>query len=172
MIHVCSLGEMARHAANIRPSHLISLVPEVDQPETPPGIAPERHLRVTIDDIIEPVEGQILPGPEHAAQLLGFLGSWDRQSSLLLHCIAGISRSMAAAFIALNLHEAGRERELAQRLRRAAPHAQPNRRLVEVADQALARHGRMLDALEAMGPAELRPTGPLVSLSFEGKQQA
>ena len=36
-------------------------------------------------------------------------------------------------------------------MRRAAPHASPNRRIVALADDMLGRRGRMVDAVAAMG---------------------
>ncbi len=45
-----------------------------------------------------------------------------------------------------------REIEIARAMRQRAPHAQPNRLLVQHADEALARGGKMLAALDTMGP--------------------
>ena len=45
----------------------------------------------------------------------------------------------------------GREIEIAQAMRRRAPHASPNALLVRHADEALGRGGRMVTALDAMG---------------------
>jgi predicted protein tyrosine phosphatase len=96
---------------------------------------------------------------------VAFLRSWPGDEPLLLHCYAGVSRSMAAALIALCLEHDGRELEAAQILRAAAPHAQPNARMVALADQILGRQGRLVAAKEAMGPATLVFEGPLVELS-------
>ncbi len=72
---------------------------------------------------------------------------------------------MAAALIALSLENDGREMEAARLLRAAAPHAQPNARMVALADRLLGRQGRLVAAKEAMGPATLVFEGPLVKLS-------
>jgi predicted protein tyrosine phosphatase len=58
----------------------------------------------------------------------------------------------------------GREHDVAQRLRENAPHAQPNPRIVAFADALLDRDGRMLDAIDAMGPAEIVFEGRLFAL--------
>jgi predicted protein tyrosine phosphatase len=68
-------------------------------------------------------------------QILRFGRGWDERPPLLAHCFAGVSRSSATAW----------------RLRRAAPHADPNRRLVQLADDVLERQGRMVDAVETIG---------------------
>jgi predicted protein tyrosine phosphatase len=73
----------------------------------------------------------------------------------LIHCWAGISRSTAAAFISLcALNPEADELRLAQALREASPTAHPNRRLVRLGDTVLQRSGRMIEAVESIGPGE------------------
>ena len=162
---------MPWHAARLRPGHLVSLVAPHEQPATPAGIAGARHLRLAVDDISEPVAHYTLPDEDHVRLLIGFLRTWQddcrRSGPILIHCVAGISRSTAAALIALALAADGREDVAAQRLRRAAPHASPNRRIVALADRLLGRGGRLIEAREAMGPAESLLAGPLVTLPLE-----
>src|SRR5207247_3204501 len=99
-------------------------------------------------------------GPEHVEALIGFVTAWDRRRPLVVHCYAGISRSTAAAFIALCALSPERdERAIARELRAASPSAYPNRRLVRVADALLTRNGRMVAAVEGMGAAELANEG-------------
>ena len=164
MIYICSLEEMPRHAARLKPSRLISLLAEEEQPPTPRSIAAERHLRVEINDIAEPMPGQVMPEAHHIEPLIAFLQDRGPDESLLVHCYAGVSRSTATALIALSLDARGREVEAALRLRQAAPHAQPNRRIVELADRLLGRRGRLLAALDTMGAADLVFPAPLVRL--------
>ncbi len=163
MIYVCGLEAMPRHVAALRLAHLISLVAPDEQPPTPAGIRSERHLRVSIHDISEPIAGSILPAEEHVTALVAFLRECRDDGAVLMHCVAGISRSMAGALIALCLDAEGREAEAGRRLRQLARHAHPNRRMIEVADRLLGRGGRLIAAREAMGPpAEVLLSGPLV----------
>jgi predicted protein tyrosine phosphatase len=105
-----------------------------------------------VSDIVEPLDGHVLPGQEHVGQLLPFVRAWDREKPLVFHCWAGISRSTAAAFItACALRPERDERALAQALRAASPSATPNRRLVALADSILGRQGRMVDAVDRIG---------------------
>jgi predicted protein tyrosine phosphatase len=165
MIYVCNLIDMPAYVERLAPSHLISLVAPHEQPSTPDGVLAERHLRVEVHDISEPLLGHVLPEHEHVAILIDFLRKWPPdQAPLLVHCVAGISRSTAAALIGLVIKAGGREEEAASALRRAAPHAQPNRRIVALADQLLDCRGRLIAARETMGEAELTPFGPLVRL--------
>jgi predicted protein tyrosine phosphatase len=161
---------MATHADRLRPTHLVSLVPADEQPPTPVGLGPGRHLRVPIDDISEPLPGYTVPDEDHVRVLIEFMRRWHDGGRpggpILLHCLAGISRSMAAALIGLALRAEGREDEAARRLRQAAPHASPNRRMVVLADQLLGRDGRLIRAREAMGEPEITGAGPLVRLSL------
>jgi predicted protein tyrosine phosphatase len=169
MIFVCNLHEMPTHVGVLRPSHLISLVTSDEQPPTPDEILIERHLRVEIDDITEPMPGAVLPERHHVESLIAFMRVWQHDDDpLLIHCVAGISRSMASALIALVLKADGSEFEAAQSIRAAAPHAQPNRRIVALADEILGLGGRLIAAREAMGPAEPMTHGPLVRLPLLG----
>lgn len=165
MIYVCNLMEMPEHAAALRVTHMVSLVAPGEQPPTPACVAADRHHRVSIHDISEPLEGHILPEREHVEGLIEFVRGWrPEEAPVLIHCVAGISRSMAAALITLVLNAPGREMEAARHLRGVAPHAYPNRRMIALADQLLGCAGRLIEAREAMGPHHLLPFGPLVRI--------
>jgi predicted protein tyrosine phosphatase len=167
MIYVCNLRDLSGHIQAVNPSHLVSLVSEDEQPATPAGMLVDRHLRVVIHDINEPLVGHILADEKHVAELIAFVRSWPHEEApMLIHCMAGISRSTAAALIALVTKAGGREMEAAEQLRRAAPHAYPNRRMIALADALLQCDGRLVDAREAMGPPRLTLSfsGPLVEL--------
>ena len=51
------------------------------------------------------------------------------------------------------------ELEIAQKIRTASPIASPNRRIVSLADRALGRNGRMLRALDEIGPGAMMVEG-------------
>ena len=135
------------------PSHIVTLLSPEHMIDTPRGFPAGRHLKLGVNDIADPVAGDNPPGREHIDRLLEFARGWDAKQPLLIHCWAGISRSMASAFTVLcDRLGPGREIEIAMAMRRRAPHANPNLLLVRHADAALSRGGRMLDALKAMGP--------------------
>ena len=74
--------------------------------------------------------------------------------AIVVHCYAGISRSTAGAFItACALNPERDERTIARLIRDASPTAQPNLRLVALADNLLGRKGRMVKAVDTLGPA-------------------
>jgi predicted protein tyrosine phosphatase len=148
------------------PSGVAGLAP-TEQPPTPVGIAGHCHHRVEIHDIHEPLDGHILPGAEHIEGLIRFVRVWPHdETPILIHCIAGISRSMAEALIALVIKAPGRELEAARHLRSAARYAYPNRRMIAVADELLGCDARLIAAREAMGPADLLPLAPLGPLAL------
>ena len=67
---------------------------------------------------------------------------------VLIHCEAGVSRSSAAALIMYAYWLGpGREQEAMERVLSQRPVANPNRRMVELADRLLDRGGRLVGAL-------------------------
>lgn len=152
MLYVCSLSRLSETVESVGATHLVTLINEEMEVPTPEAISPDRHLFLGFNDIAEPMQGFTLAGDNHVTQLLSFIKSWDQESPLVIHCWAGISRSTAAAYIiscALNPDRC--ERELAQELRKRAPSATPNTRLVMLADRLLERNGRMIDAIREIG---------------------
>jgi predicted protein tyrosine phosphatase len=143
------------------------------QVQTPEAIRPECHLRLPVHDVTEASDGITCPEHSHIASLLSFTRSWDRSSPILIHCWAGISRSTAAAYILLcDLHAAGDEHRLAETLRFYAPHAQPNRLMIDHADFLLAREGRMVSAIQSMPRAVPALEGEVVEIPLAGQGQA
>ena len=158
---VCGLADVEPLIAARRPSHMITLLDPASMIETPAGLAPERHLRLGVNDISEPMEEMILPGEDTVRRILAFGRTWDGERPMLVHCWAGISRSTATAFtLACERSPESDERAIAAALRRAAPHAAPNRRIVALADDLMGRGGRMVDAVEAMGDYDVSAPGP------------
>jgi predicted protein tyrosine phosphatase len=152
MIHVCSLARLHETVEDTGARHVVSLIGDEARLERPANIAPENHLWLRLHDISTPLDGHIMPGEEHVAELLDFVRDWDRRAPLVVHCYMGISRSTASAFTivcALNPH---RDVDgIAQALRRASPTATPNIRIVSIADRLLGRDGRMVAAIETIG---------------------
>ena len=165
-VYISSLGEMPRHVHETRSSHVLSLVIPEDNPATPSGVRPEHHLFIGCHDIVEPFPGAVLPNAGHVRLIMDFAAAWDGSAPMLVHCFAGVSRSTAAALIVACVHERGREHELARRLRAAAPHAQPNRRIIALGDTALGCGGALVSAVESMGAGAWLEPAPLARLSF------
>src|ERR1700731_2228836 len=160
MIHVCSLAALPDTVKATGASHVLTVMANVAQVQRPRSVLPANHLKVQMDDITEQMDGFVAPSDSHIEQVLNFVRGWDRSAPLVVHCYARISRSTARAFAAvcaLNPHRD--EIAIARLIRAASPIAQPNRLIVSLADKALGREGRMLRALDEMGPGSMLVEG-------------
>jgi predicted protein tyrosine phosphatase len=160
MIHVCSLAALPDTVEATGASHVLTVMANVKQVQRPESVLEANHLRVQMDDITEQMDGFVVPSDSHIEQVLNFVRGWDRNAPLVVHCYAGISRSTASAFAAacmLNPHRD--EIAIARQIRAASPIASPNRLIVSLADKALGRDGRMLRALDQMGPGSMMVEG-------------
>jgi predicted protein tyrosine phosphatase len=168
MIHVCSLAALPSTVKATGASHVLTVMANVAQVQRPESVLAANHLKVQMDDITEQLEGFVAPTETHVEQVLTFVRGWDRQAPLVIHCYAGISRSTASAFAAvcaLNPHR--EEITIARQIRSASAIASPNRLIVSLADKALGRDGRMLRALDEMGPGSMTTEGRPFRIDLE-----
>ena len=160
MIHVCSLARLYGTIDETGARHIVTLLRRTDRVVRPVHIASENHLILGVDDICDPMDGYMCPAEEHVGRLIDFASGWDRTSPMVVHCFAGISRSTAGAFVAACAINPQRdEQEIAWAIRRASRTAQPNARIVAIADQLLKRDGRMVRAVETIGPGHAAVEG-------------
>ena len=153
MIHVCSLARLHDTVRETGARHVVTLIKDVSLVHRPATITAENHLLLDMDDINDHIEGYVVPAEEHVGELLRFVRAWDRANPLVVHCYAGISRSTAGAFVtACALNPRRDELSIARALRAASHTATPNLRIVRLADQMLGRGGRMVRAIDAIGP--------------------
>jgi len=160
MLHVCSLAALPETVRATGASHILTVMANVDQVQRPDSVLEANHLKVSMDDITEQMDGFLAPSDQHIEMVLNFVRSWDRSAPMVVHCYAGISRSTASAFAAacmLNPHRD--EIEIARQIRERSPIASPNRLIVSLADKALGRDGRLLRALDEMGPGSMTVEG-------------
>jgi predicted protein tyrosine phosphatase len=168
MIHVCSLAALPETVRRTGASHVLTVMANVEQVMRPDTVLPENHLKVSMDDITEEMEGFVAPSEHHVAQVLAFVRGWGRAAPLVVHCYAGISRSTASAFAAAcALNPQRDELAIAKAIRAASPIASPNRLIVSLADRALGREGRMLRALDAIGPGAMLTEGQPFRIDLE-----
>jgi predicted protein tyrosine phosphatase len=151
-LEICSLARLKKTVEAVQASHVLTLINAQTPVERPATIAAENHLFLAMSDILEPLDGHVLPGESHVRQLLAFVRGWDRASPMVIHCYAGVSRSTAAALItACALNPDRSEKDVAAVIRARSPTATPNLRLVSEADDLLGRRGALLNAAKAMG---------------------
>ena len=133
---------------------VVSLLAPGDEFPHIDGFDDDTHLKISVDDIREDNPDQLAPQKTHVSRLLDFVDGWERETPLLVHCWAGVSRSTASAFsIACFLNPRADEFDIADTIRATSPTAQPNQLIVEHADDLLGRRGRMVEAVKSMGPA-------------------
>lgn len=155
-IVVTSLSALPDAIALHKPSHLVTLLSPEHMIATPAGFDPARHLRLGVNDIAENWMGEAPPAETHVGSLIEFGRSWNAKAPMIVHCWAGVSRSMASAYTILcDRAGPGSEMEIAQIMRARAAHAYPNRLIVRLADQMLGRDGRMISAIESIGEGTL-----------------
>ncbi len=161
-IHVCALSKVEINLERTGASHMMSLIGHKIEVNRPARIEVQNYLRVKLSDIV-PLEdgsrtpehqrdGHILPETTHVHDMINFVRSWNQQNPLLIHCYAGVSRSTAAAYIAmLVLKPDLDDMQLALELRALSPTATPNPHIIALADGILKRNGRMISAISAIG---------------------
>jgi predicted protein tyrosine phosphatase len=169
LILVSPLAVVPELLRSYQPSHLISLLSPDYIHLAPNDFPPDRHLRLALHDIPEPADGMVIADEVHVTALLGFGRAWTGEAPMVVHCWAGVSRSMATAYAILcDRAGCGEESRLAREMRRRAPYAQPNRRIVALADTLLKRQGAMIQAIEDLGPGVFVEEG--VPVPFELKE--
>src|SRR3954451_18675233 len=168
MIHVCSLAALPETVRITGASHVLTVMANVEQVARPVSVLPANHLKVSMDDIIEEMDGFVAPSETHIDQVLNFVRGWDRGAPLVVHCYAGISRSTASAFAAVCALNPNRDEiEIASKIRSASPISSTNRRIVGLAAGSLWREARMLRALDEMGPGAMMVEGRPFAIELE-----
>lgn len=153
-IYVCPLARLKETVEETGAQFVISAINPWSIPATPASVLDDHHLRLAINDIETPHRDLVHPELHHIERLVTFAQKWAKSGPLVVHCLAGISRSSASAFIvACALNQNVKETEIAQTLRKASASARPNRLMIRLADELLARKGRMIDAIEQLSPS-------------------
>ncbi|WP_422364720.1 tyrosine phosphatase family protein [Pelagibius sp.] len=154
VLTVCGIDELPNHGT-LGVTHVLSLI-DPGSPALEAFQNYDSHHRTTLNfhDIIEPLNGKVMPGPEHVAEVLQFgeelAASREARSDghLLVHCHMGVSRSTAAMLTLLaQVHPGETEDRLFARLREIRPQAWPNSIMIGYADDLLGREGRLTAAL-------------------------
>ncbi|HEY1838600.1 MAG: hypothetical protein WBQ17_07670 [Rhizomicrobium sp.] len=168
LILVTPLSAVEETIRRYRPSHMITLLSPEHMIDTPQGIEPARHLKLGVNDVPDVALSEMPPGENHVKKLIAFGRGWDAKAPILVHCWAGVSRSMASAFTLLcDRLRPGMEHEIAQAMRARAPHAFPNPLIVRHADTALGREGRMIAAAQSIGRGMIVSVGECVEFPLD-----
>ena len=170
-IFVTSLFDMPHYVRELEPARVVSIIQPNLQPPRPEQLAEAAHLRVGVHDISEQQPDRFLPATGDVENLIRFIESWDPgDGALLTHCYAGVSRSTATALIAATM-KTGDPGWSALRLRAAAPHAMPNRLIIELADAVLGLEGALISARQSMGDASVTAEDATITVLRIGQEQ-
>jgi len=147
---ICGVGELDGFAqAGV--SDVLSIInPDTPEPDAFRSFARHRRTTLRFHDVVLPIEGQTLCGNNDVGRILEFgrkLAAERDAEHLLVHCMAGISRSTAAAAILMAQANPGREDAAFETLLAIRPRAWPNSRMVVLADRMLDRRGQLEAAL-------------------------
>jgi predicted protein tyrosine phosphatase len=168
IIHVCPLARLNETVVTTGALHIVTMLKTPDRMQRPRHISPQNHLVLSMDDITTEMDGYTSPNEEHVTKLVEFVKTWNRSTPLVMHCLAGISRSTAGAFVvACALNPQRNEEAIAKAIREVSPIAMPNSMLVKIADGLLKRDGRMIKAIESMGTARPAPENEPFRLALE-----
>ena len=157
LLVVSSLDAAADAFAHYGAGYVVSILDSEDAtPEPFRDLPKERHLKLDPSACEETM----------APMLVDFARAWAASDeNILIHCHRGVARSTAIAYILICTREAGEcEEKIAARLRAAAPHADPNVRLVSEADRLLGRDDRMVGAILDLCPCCSTVCAPVVTL--------
>lgn len=136
---VCGLNDLPNKLARFAATHVISITDPGDpEPELPSNIV---VLRLAFHDHRD-------PGARTARLIFEFGTALPVGAKVLVHCLGGVSRSTATAFLLLCQHRRGDEQAAFQLLKVIRPQAQPNPLLVAHGDALLNANGRMVACLE------------------------
>jgi predicted protein tyrosine phosphatase len=174
MLTICGISELTDQRE--RPvTHVLSILdPDHPDPEAFEAYDPHHRTILRFHDIIKPVQGMILPEPEHVEAILRFGhevadGRDERvEGHLLVHCHMGVSRSTAAMLTLMAQAEPEESEErLFARLVEIRPQAWPNSRMVAFADELLSRDGRLVEALRRHYGRQIRRMPRYVQLMHD-----
>lgn len=150
-ISICGLAEIAEFAGR-GVTHAVSIL-DPGWPDPPVFERFQGCLRDTFrfHDVIDDFPGTIAPTRDDVRRILdlGERLQGNEVRHLLIHCHAGVSRSAATAAILLAQFHPGLEDEAFRLVARIRPWNWPNSRMIEFADDLLARQGRLVAAMRA-----------------------
>jgi predicted protein tyrosine phosphatase len=119
-----------------------------------------------ISDVDKMTCDEVPPCAEEVKKLIKFGEAWNPYTTVVVHCMAGVSRSPAAALTLLAMKNPGRETDAVRALRLAVPYCRPNSLFVEIADDLLGLQGRLSAALRVMPlPKTFLSSGGVAELS-------
>lgn len=116
---------------------------------------PNADIHFSTFDDTEGSEMAHAPATSDILACLKYVRTVPENSHLLIHCMAGVSRSSAIAMtIISDFYGSGSERDAALSVKQIRPTANPNRLILQLTDEVLERGGALTKAAdEVFGPS-------------------
>ena len=157
-IFVTSLKDAVRTVSDKNARCVLSLLaPAVNADEYFPTFTYDvAHGKVEVDDVWRNEEAEYFPTEATARAVVEFLNRWRSTGGpLVVHCMAGVSRSAAAAMAAVYMQDRTRQKfneaayaKEVRRVARTRPRFSPNPKLVELLDAELGAGGMLVRTAE------------------------
>ena len=149
-IWVCGKHEVDEYANRHRPSHLLTILDVGDSLQTPFGIRPTNHKSLNFWDTEKPTKSNS-PSVVHCEEIINWAKELPQDSTLLVHCYAGMSRSTATA-MAISVLQNGLESigSVGDWIVGIRPIAMPNMLMAEHYDHLLSADGEFFQACLAV----------------------
>jgi predicted protein tyrosine phosphatase len=143
---ICGLGDVAERSRERAFSHVVSIWDVEARGDGPAEVAAlfpaSRLLQVRFDDL--DIEAASAVTRSMVGDILRFGAGLGPDDAVLVHCLAGVSRSAGVAYaLACQYAPPGEEDAVLRWLVARHPWIKPNRRVVAFADGILRRDGRM-----------------------------
>ena len=158
MIVVCSLKDLNSVCESVKPKYLISVIDPGYIPKTPNFVL--KHLKLGFDDIVKVSEDnhifrdnikeipQLPPNNDHVDLIENFSKNLSINEDIVIHCWCGVSRSMATASYLLCRENKSNIDLNIKYLRSIAPHANPNKLMINFFENKLKLNNQITKAFE------------------------
>jgi len=137
---ICGLGDVRNHSRQEAFTHVVSIwdtATRGDGPDQIKAYFPASRIHLARFDDIEVESAGAVTG-EMVRAILDFGSGLSAADKVLVHCLAGLSRSPGVAFaLACQFAGPGNEAAVLRSLLVRAPWIKPNRRVVRLADDLL-----------------------------------
>ena len=145
---------------NLRPRFVLSIMDPTSKFSLPSFDTVKAHKTVWVHDItsddIEFDRPYVTPSLEHVQSIVDLANRWGSTDRVLVHCMAGVSRSSAAGLIYLAALNPSKIDQATSWLRSAGPWLSPNPLMIRLGDQVLNLGGRLIEAHSRMADARMQ----------------